>query len=58
MNDGGCKINKAANASDDELICKPTNWSVTNILQLFLGLCNPETANALKPDLISCMSDL
>ena len=58
LNDGGCKINQTADATDDDLLSKPENWSVTGILQLFLGLCDPETADALKPDLISFMSDI
>ena len=57
VNSGGCKVDPDYR-SDIELIAKPSDWRVDDILQLFRGLTNSETAPALKDDALLFISEL
>lgn len=60
INDGGCKLDQIEDSQEktNNLISKPKSWSVPEIIQLFIGLCNPETSGALQKDLHAFMMDL
>ena len=58
INDGGCKINEITDVDNDDLISKPDSWSVSNIIQLFRGLCNPEITETMIGNLMIFTSEL
>lgn len=60
LNDGGCKIDQGSDAKKQPgtLFSRPKNWSIPNILQLLIGICNKDTVEALKPDLENFMNEI
>ena len=44
--------------ANNELITKPTNLPVPDIIQLFIGLCDPEMADTFESDLEKFIDDL
>ena len=57
VNSGGCKVDPDYK-SDSELIAKPSEWRVDDILQLFRGLTNSDTSPALELDAKEFVSEL
>ena len=57
VNSGGCKVDPDYK-SDCELIAKPSEWRVDDILQLFRGLTNSDTSPALELDAKEFVSEL
>lgn len=60
LNDGGCKIDQGSDAKKQPgtLFSRPKDWSIPNILQLLIGICNKDTVEALKPDLENFMNEI
>ena len=60
VNDGGCKVDQIADSQKPPgtLLSKPKNWSVVGIIQLFKGLCNPDTSKAFHEDCKNFIEEL
>ena len=60
INDGGAKVDEKSEVIDidADLISKPSNWSVTRIIELLHGICVPAMRDAFHEDLHSFIDEL
>ena len=60
INDGGCKVDEISDSEKPpgELIEKPEHWGIQQIIQLFIGLCNPETSKEFEEECMKFIEEL
>ena len=53
INDGGAKVDEKSEAEkvSEDLISKPSDWSITRIIELFHAICVPEMRDAFQGEL-------